>query len=224
MNMTWLSGQPGAILLEAAAGSRRVVTARLHQNDGARYEFLLDGPINPGQEHPVMVSLGNGPGEQFAPVLRSTQDDTLLTVWTPGRWVSTCDRRGQRRYPLVLACTMYAGGMSAPGRCVDISLSGAAIETVSWQAPEFLLVLREAERAVCLPCRRVSGEQLGPVTVVHAAFGDIPEFSRPAFSELLAAVRAEFLVAQAFLAGRADDSLPPGSRGPFHRRPPPLVA
>jgi len=195
--------------VEAVDASHRVISARLRHHEENCYEFILETSAVEGNERPVMVSLGDGREQRFAPILRSSQVDSVLTVWTPSHWHPRSDRRSKRRYPVLLPCRIRADQASAPGRCLDISLSGAAIETEFWHPSVFLLDIVHQGGRVSIPCRTVSVQLCGPMTIVHAQFVDAPESPKSAIAGLVNRARGNFLDAQLLLLGRANDGIQP---------------
>lgn len=206
MNDSNKSGEPGTVLVEAIDG-RRAISARLQGNEGNRYELRLASPLAQ-PEHPVMVSLGVGRDQRFASVSKSAQAGDVLTVWTPAEWYRTADRRREVRYPVWVPCLISAGNVSAMARCLDLSLSGAAIEVAAWHASEFSLEIGPRGNTMSIPCRVVSLQPCGPMTIVHSAFIDTTELPKPAISELVETARDDFLEAQRFLVERANDAVP----------------
>lgn len=201
-------GSRGAILLESVDGSRRVVEVALRGRADCRYELDLGAPISVESEHPVMLSFGDGAEQRLAPVLESQCERTLIVVRTPSHWHRTSDRRARPRYPILVPCTMSLGEVSVPARCLDISLSGAAVETEFWHPREFSLGVPYRGSTVRIACRTAAVQASGAVIVVHAEFLGIHE-PHPALTELIALARQDFLDAQLFLVGRANDSIQP---------------
>ncbi|MGH2632984.1 MAG: PilZ domain-containing protein, partial [Tepidiformaceae bacterium] len=177
-------GSRGAILLESVDGSRRVVAVVLRANADCRYELDLEAPIAEETEHPVMLSFGDGVEQRLAPVLETQREGTLLAVRTPSHWHRTSDRRARPRYPILVPCTMSVGEVCVPARCLDISLSGVAVETEFWHPPEFSLGIPYRGSTVRIACRTAAVQASGAVIVVHAEFLELSE-PHPALTELI---------------------------------------
>ena len=204
MSNSSMSGEPGTVLVEAT-DSRRAISARLQRNEGNCYELRLASPVAE-PEHPVMVSLGVGREQRFASVSKSSQDGHVLTVWTAADWYRTADRRREVRYPVWVPCLLRAEKVAALARCLDLSLSGAAIEAASWDSPVFTLEIGPRGQAISIPCRAASFQPCGAMTIIHSEFVDTPELSKPALAELVDSARDDFLEAQRFLVERANDA------------------
>lgn len=208
MTTTWKPGEPAAVFVEATDGGRRAVGARLQRQAENVCELVLDAPLRQGHEHAIVVSIGAGRDQQFAPVMKSQQDGQALTVWTRGNWQAASDRRANPRYPTLLPCSIVSGNVSAPGRCVDISLTGVAVETAVWRPQEFDLVVVLDGAAVAICCRQVGTESVLGTLVIHATFRDVPAEARPALEAWVSRAKSEFREAQRFLSGRVNDGVP----------------
>ena len=208
MTTLWKSGERAAVFIEATDGERRAVGARLQRQAENVCELILEAPLRNGHEHAIVVSIGSGAEQQFAPVVKSQQNGQLLTIWTRGNWQAASDRRAHPRYPTLLACSIVSGDVSAQARCVDISLTGVAVETAVWHPQEFdLWVAPDGER-VAIPCRQVGIESFLGTLLIHATFREVPPEARPTLIAWVSRAKSEFREAQRFLSGRINDGVP----------------
>lgn len=205
----WKPGEQAAVLVEIADGSRQVVGACLVLFEDAVCRLQLTRPLSEEQERPMMVSLGSGREQRFAPVVRSEQVEGELAVWTPSRWYRASDRRTHARYPVLLPATITSGDVSSPARCLDISLTGAAVETPFWRPEAFVLGVPHNGETLRVPCRSVSVQPFLGGIVIHAQFGEMEPAVKAQLSDLVSLAGQEFADAQLFLVGRANDSIQP---------------
>lgn len=203
----WKPGERAAVFVEATDGGRRAVDAILKRQAENVCELTLEAPLRDGHEHAIVVSIGAGCAQRFAPVLRSQLDGRVLTIWTRGNWQAASDRRSHPRFPTMQHCSIAAGGVSAPARCVDISRTGAAVETAVWRPQEFDLVVAPDGAKIVLPCRQVGIESFLGTLVIHASFRDVPVEARPVLEAWVARAKSEFREAQRFLSGRVNDGV-----------------
>lgn len=201
-------GDRGAILLESVDGSRRVLEVVLRSHTETCYELTLDGPIAGDVERPVMVSFGEGPAQRLAPVLEYSHAGRILSVHTPATGIGPPTAALPRVTPS--SCPAPCRSAESPPRpaAFDISSSGVAVETEFWHPPEFALGIPYRGSTVRVACRTVDAQATGAVVVVHAEFVENAA-SHPALVELIDLARRDFLDAQLFLVGRANDSIQP---------------
>jgi PilZ domain len=209
MTDPWLPGEQAAVLVEAADGSRQVVGASRVVFDDAVCRLRLSRALAEAHERPMMVSLGSGRAQRFAPVVRSEQSEGELSVWTPSRWYRASDRRAHPRYPVLLPATITSGDVSSPARCLDISSTGSVVETPFWRPERFVLSVPHNGETLCLPCRTVSVQPFLGGVVIHAQFDEVDACVKVGLGELVSAAGVEFADAQLFLVGRANDSIQP---------------
>jgi hypothetical protein len=108
---------------------------------------------------------------------------------------------------MFLSCRLEGPGASVDGRCVDLSIGGAAIEVVEWNQHSFNLVLSAAP-PLSIACRTVALEPTFFAVVVHAAFEQCTPEVAAAIHALVEHGRYEFEDAQRQLAHRIDDPSP----------------
>lgn len=203
----WEPGERAAVFVEATDGGRRAVGALLRRQAGNVCELVLEAALRKGHEHAIVVCIGTGSEQQFAPVVKSRQHGQVLTIWTRGNWQAASDRRANPRYPTLLPCSIISGDISAPGRCVDISLTGVALETAVWRPEDFELVVVLDGAEVAIPCRQVGIESFLGTLLIHATFREVSAEARPVLDAWVSGAKSEFHEAQRFLSGRVNDGV-----------------
>jgi hypothetical protein len=189
-----------AVVLERD-GVRQTHPARVRRHAGQALEIVFDERLPDGVISVLAIHMGSGESHRVVAVEEVLVGEASTTVKTGRTWRRVTDRRGTPRYPTFVDCVLHAHDRQVPAQCVDISLSGAAIETVEWHAKRFMLEVRGA----AIPCEVVTLEPVLGICAIHARFLDVPEDSRPILDALVDAARDEFDSAQHYLAERADD-------------------
>ena len=151
----------------------------------------------------VIAEAPNGP--LTATVADGVVSGSVLKLRLASRWRPSVDRRGSLRLPVHLSCELVSGENSTPGLCLDITLSGAAIECREWTEQVFRLRLASRSGPVELNCRAVNIETSLGGSVVHCAFRPMSLRTRAVLVDLVETARREFEEAQRYLATRADD-------------------
>lgn len=192
-----------AVVVESD-GVRQTHPARVRRQSGRALELVFDEALPGGAVSVLAIHVGSGDAHRVVSVEGVMSGGQSTTVTTGRTWRRVSDRRGTPRYPTFVDCILHTHDRQVPGQLVDISLSGAAIETIEWSARRFMLEVR----GVAVPCEVVTLEPFMGITAIHARFLDLPEQARPAIVDLVAAAREEFDAAQHYLAERADDHQP----------------
>ncbi len=209
MTNAWTPGEHAALLVEAPDGTRTVMSASLLVFEETLCRLRLAEPLAEDRQRPMMVSLGMGREQRFAPVVQSEHHDGELSVWTPNRWYRASDRRAHPRYPVLLTATISSGDVTSSARCLDISAMGAAVETPFWRPDSFVLSITHDGHHLRVPCVTVSSAPFLSGTMIHAQFGPMDADTRARIDDLVTQAGAEFADAQLFLVGRANDSIQP---------------
>lgn len=193
-------GERGAVVWDAG-GARATVAALVVGRHGRAVEVVFDQDPPPAAGAAVAVMVGMGVNQRVSNVRKSEQTGAAHTLHTDGRWRVGFDRRGARRYPVFLDCHLARKGKFTPGRCVDLSAAGAAIEAPNWQEGEFEIVVDEDGEEWRIPCRARRVEDLLGAVIVHASFRALPGEIRERIEATVAAARMEFEHAQTYLVG-----------------------
>ncbi len=199
------AGQRVALIVDRGE-CREVLAATVLRHAAGKLEVSLAGRPPGAAGRPVAVMVGDGAEQRFVPVLKSVATADSLLLETDRRWRLVFELRSAARYPTFLGCELVGAQTRRPGRCVDLSLTGAAIETVAWDEPAFTLVLDPERTAVSVQCEKVAVESFMGIVVVHARFRALPAETKRAIEALVVSARAEFAEAQEFLVQRADDA------------------
>jgi hypothetical protein len=185
-------------------GVRQTHPARVRRHDGRALELVFDDMPPGGAISVLAIHVGSGDDHRVVGAEGAVLGGPSTTVTTGRTWRRVRDRRGTPRYPTFLDCILHTPDRQVNAQCVDISLSGAAIETVEWAARRFMLEVH----GVAVPCEVVTLEPFMGITAIHARFLKLPEEARPVIVDLVEAARDEFDSAQRYLAERADDHQP----------------
>jgi hypothetical protein len=188
-------------------GVRQTEPALVRAQGGQRLDVCLrEGRAMTGT--PVGVIAGGGHSERFAQVQAFTRGGDCLSLTALGSWRTAVHRRGTQRFPTFMPCWLEADGFVANGRCLDLSMRGAAVETHRWEQKRFILRLPWGDGFLHVPSEAVSIESMLGIVVVHTQFAEMPAESAAPLRDLVTMAHDEFLEAQRHLAGRCDD-LPP---------------
>lgn len=199
-------GDRVAVLVDLGEG-REAVPAVVSGGRGRTVHLALEPAEGGLAGTPIALMVGNGGTQRIAYVHSSGLSPGGLTLTTDGRWRLTFDRRRERRYPMYLACWLNADGIVVLGRCLDLSQTGAALETQAWEAREFALVISDRGERASIPCETRSLEPVLRGVTVHARFKGMSPAARRVIEALIERARREFDSAQAHLAGRPDDAI-----------------
>ncbi|OAI44401.1 hypothetical protein AYO38_09760 [bacterium SCGC AG-212-C10] len=186
-------------------GIRATAPAMVRLFQGQALEVTLrDSAALPGA--PVGVIAGDGNSERFAQVHGYRGDSSCLTLAPIGPWRTAVHRRSTQRFPTFIPCYLESDGIVATGRCLDLSMQGAALETHQWEARRFTLRLPAGDsHHLHLPCDAVSIESMLGIVIVHTRFAALEPRATAELEALVLTAQREFAAAQRHLAARADD-------------------
>ena len=187
-------------------GARAVSPADVIQSGSESIDVILRSENLFPYGKAVTLLTGDGAESRYARIVSAERHDSRMTLRT-GTWRAVLNRRGHPRYPMFLPCKLEARGSSVEGRCVDLSVGGAAIEVPAWNQQAFDLVL-PGSPPLRVRCRTVAFESIFFALAVHVAFDDCAPDLAVAIESLVERGRLDFEDAQWQLAHRVNDPSP----------------
>lgn len=147
----------------------------------------LPASLDPGQE----VVIACGPvGNRVVLLARFREMRGTSAVFTRQSPWRPVDARLYPRYRTAITATLDSGDEQQPGRIIDISFGGAAVECEGSRHPRTVTLLFEGVPGG-LPCRVVNQDQVDGHRVLHLQFESLASAARAHVQHLVESLGAE---------------------------------